>query len=428
MGDSQKRATILFVATTISLAIVYHATKLWVAWHWERSSQLAEQIRGARLIPGNAEAWDRIGEAQEANFDAGPGGAIGILEHAVQANPLSARNWMDLAQAYEANGNIAGANEAYRKAQLDYPISADVAWRYGNFLLREGETGRGLQQVHRSLLADPKLVPLALSRIWRSDPDLKALLHEVLPVNKQSWFDALDFFASRHERTPAMETWEEIMTLAEAEPIDIHSSFPFLQELIAQNDVSGALHVWEESVAASRWPRAAETNDSQIWNGGFEEPIANGGLDWRIAGPPGTYISIDSRIYHSGTKSLRVDFTGGFNVDFSGVREIVPVEPSTNYEFEYFMRTRDITTDSGIRFELVDLSDGQISLQTPDLTGTHPWTLMRADAMTGPNTHFVEVELRRLPSQLFDSKLSGTVWVDDVSLTPKTAVGAEARP
>lgn len=413
----------------IFVAIIYQAATLWIAWHWERSSEQSEQIKGARLIPGNAEAWDRIGEAEEANFDAPPTAAIGLLKHAVKANPLSPRNWMDLAQGYEANADIVDANTAYQRAQGDDPISADVAWKYGNFLLRQGETAAGLQQVHRSLLGDPRLVPLAISRVWHSDPDVNAMLYQVLPENAPSWFYALDFFSAQHQNDAAMEIWEDIATLAKTTPIDIHAVFPFLQALISQDKASETQRVWQEAIAAARWPSTpAAAAQSQVWNGGFENPIADGGLDWRLEGGPGTYISTDSSIYHSGEKSLRVDFTGGFNVDFQGVHEIVPVEPSKSYKFAYFMRTRDISTDSGVRFEILDLNDNEVSLMTPDLTGTNRWTLKQAEVVTGRSTHFLDMRVRRLPSQLFDNKLSGTVWIDDVSLTPESPEGTKARP
>jgi hypothetical protein len=151
-------------------------------------------------------------------------------------------------------------------------------------------------------------------------------------------------------------------------------------------------------------------------------------LGWRIEQVPGAYVSTDSRVFHSGQNSLRVDFTGGVNLDFSNVRQSVPVESSTHYVFQYFMRTESISTESGIRFEVVDPNDYQVDIVTQDLTGTNPWTPVRVNITTGRNTHFLETRLRRLPSRLFDNKLSGTVWVDDVSLTPQPAENADKHP
>ena len=123
-----------------------------------------------------------------------------------------------------------------------------------------------------------------------------------------------------------------------------------------------------------------------------------------------------------------MDFTGGVNLDYWYVEQIVPVAPSTDYVFQYFLRTQSISTESGLRFEVLDLNDNQVSLMTRDLTGTNRWTLVKIDVATGQKTHFLDIRLRRLPSRLFDNKLSGTVWVDDVSLSPKPRSLTGSRP
>ncbi|MFZ0639060.1 MAG: tetratricopeptide repeat protein [Candidatus Acidiferrales bacterium] len=428
LEDARKRGAVLCIAVITFCAVVYQVTVLCLAWHWGYSGELSQQVRGANLTPGNAEAWDRIGEGLAANFDAQPAGAISFFERAVKLNPRSARDWMDLAQAYEVNGNAPQANAAYEQAQRDYPISAEVSWKYGNFLMRQGQTSEGLKEVHRALVTDPSLVPLAISRIWSLDPDVHVILHDVLPQGQQARLQALDFFAARHEEAAALETWEEIAAFAKTKPIDIHDVFAFMQDLISSDQAAEAERIWREALAASHWPDSEMTGGSQIWNGGFEEPIVNGGLDWRFEQVPGAYVSVDSNVHHSGEKSLRVDFTGGVNLDFWNVHQIVPVEPSTHYVFQYFMRTQSISTESGMRFEILDLNDNEVNLMTPDLTGTNPWTPVRMDVATGRNTHFLDIRLRRLPSRLFDNKLGGTVWVDDVSLSQKPATGPESHP
>lgn len=429
LSENAKRAIVLCLAGLVFSTIIYQVTVLYLTWHLGSSSKLSEQIRGARLTPGNADAWDRIGEALAGNFDdAQPAQALSFFSRAVKADQLSARNWMDLAQAYEIQGNNAQAKASYEQALSDYPISADVSWRYGNFLLRHGETSEGLMQVHHALMTDPRLIPLAISQLWRFDPDVHMILDDVLPSGQSARFQALDFFAGKHENAAALETWKEIAGQAKTQTIDIQSVFPFLQELIKSDQTSAAVRVWREALGAAHWIGSIPTIGSQIWDGGFEEPILNGGLDWRFEQPSNAYISIDSSVNHSGHKSLRVDFTGGANSDFQDVHQVVPVEPSTHYLFQCFMRTQAISTESGMRFEILDLNDNEVSLMTSDLTGTNPWTPVRTEFVTGQNTHFLDIRLRRLPSRLFDNKLSGTVWVDDVSLKSSPAVGLESHP
>lgn len=427
MEHDGKRAAVLCIAVAVFLAVVYQTTRFWLAWSWECSSSLRQQVRGASLTPGDAQAWDRIGEAIASNFDAPPGAAISFFQHAVAVDPGSAHDWMDLAQAYESDGNVSEAGAAYERARRDYPISAEVSWKYGNFLLRQGKTPEGLTEVHRALVTDSKLVPLALSRVWNSDRDVHVILNEVLPPGQGARLQALDFFAAVRDQAAARETWKEIVAASKAQPLVLEDAFPYLQYLIATDQAREAESIWREAIAVARWPESDAADGSRIWNGGFEQPIAYGGLDWRIYQVPGAYAETDSSVHHSGERSLRVDFTGGVNLDFGNVDQIVPVEPGTNYVFQYFMRTESISTESGIRFEILDLNDNQVDLMTPDLTGTNRWTPVKVNVVTGQKTHFLDIRLRRLPSRLFDNKLSGTVWVDDVGLSPKPAPAPESH-
>ena len=52
---------------------------------------------------------------------------------------------------------------------------------------------------------------------------------------------------------------------------------------------------------------------------------------------------------------------------------------------------------------------------------------MTAEFTTGPDTHFLEVHLRRTASRLFENRLSGTVWVADVYLIPAESMRSLLR-
>jgi hypothetical protein len=83
------------------------------------------------------------------------------------------------------------------------------------------------------------------------------------------------------------------------------------------------------------------------------------------------------------------------------------------------LRTDAISTESGIHFEIFDPTRrGEITAKTDELNGTHLWTGVDAEIHTGPETEFLEVLLRRAPSRMFENKLSGTMWIDDASLSP----------
>jgi hypothetical protein len=126
---------------------------------------------------------------------------------------------------------------------------------------------------------------------------------------------------------------------------------------------------------------------------------------------------------------LRVTFDGSANLDFSHLVQFVPVHSQTRYRFVAYLRTEDLSTDSGVRFWIFDpRRPADLSILTPNTVGTQAWTLTEADFTTGPRTHLVEIVLLRLRSQKFDNKIQGTVWVDDVSLTPISQEVAPQSP
>jgi hypothetical protein len=139
----------------------------------------------------------------------------------------------------------------------------------------------------------------------------------------------------------------------------------------------------------------------------------------------GGTIDFDSQPGPEGLRALRIDFSGGSNVNLGSPLEFVPVRPGTNYHFHAHVRTEDITTESGMRFSIIDPNHrNAVAVMTDNFTGTHAWTALDADVATGAETHFLLVRLFRAPSRLFDNQLSGTVWVAGISLVQ---AGTEAE-
>ena len=70
-------------------------------------SKLEVIERGAALEPGDAEAWDILGRHRQLDFaNADPVQAVTNYQRAIHDDPLSANYWMNLAGAYEANGDL----------------------------------------------------------------------------------------------------------------------------------------------------------------------------------------------------------------------------------------------------------------------------------------------------------------------------------
>jgi len=410
------RWTILFVCFAAASIISFQAVRIWLADYRVHTDRVDRMERGVALEPGNATAWDRLGRVRQADLE-NPDAvrAVEDFRKAVEKDPRSADYWMDLAGAYEATGNIPLAREAFNRARAAYPASAQVAWIYGNFLLRQGQFDDGFAQINQAARTDPSLIPLAISRTWHSDQDVNLLLDRVLPADENAYFQAIDFMASKRETVPALAIWQRILLLGK--PLALPRAFPLLELLIHSDQTEDASRVWREALRAAGQPHDEPANHSLIWNGDFARDFSDGGLDWRWNSPFGAAIDFDAPPT-SGGRSVRLDFGGGANVDLDQPMEFVPVEPSRSYHFHAEIRTEGITTESGILFQITDPNHSGLNVRSENLTGSHPWVPVDAEFTTGPETHFVLIQLRRFQSRLFENKLSGAAWIGGVSLIP----------
>ena len=422
------RRALSVVAIFAAAILSYQAIRIWLADHRIHSNRLETIERGAELEPGNADAWDILGRYEQLDFATGdPAQAVGAFEKAVHDNPLSAYYWMNLAGAYEATGDIAHAREAFEHAHAAYPLSAEVAWNYGNFLLRQEQFPEGYAEIQLAVRADPSLLPLAISRVWRSNHDVGTLLSGILPSDPEAYMQTLDFFASIQQAEPGLAVWQRLVSLGR--PIALPRSFRFLDELIREDRSNEASRVWREALALAGLPHEEPANQSLIWDGIFAHDFANGGLGWRWENPMGIAIDFDAPPPSGGERSVRLDFGGGTNPELVQPAEYVPVEPDRTYHFHSDLRTEGITTESGMQIYVSDPNHyGAVSLFTENFTGSHLWTNVDTEVTTGPQTHFLKVSLYRRASRLFDNKLSGTVWMADVSLVPSQGSPGRTSP
>ena len=191
------RRSLLLVCFVVAAILIFQAIRIWLADYRVHSDRIDQMERGVALEPENASAWDRLGRARETDFvNPDPAGAIADFEKAVARVPLSATYWMDLVGAYESIGNIPLAREAFNRARTVYPASAQVAWSYGNFLLRQGDNDAGFAQINHAVQADPSLAMPAVSQAWHKTQDANVLLNQVVPANQDADFQAIDFMCS----------------------------------------------------------------------------------------------------------------------------------------------------------------------------------------------------------------------------------------
>lgn len=420
-----RRSRILFFALVVSLAALpgFLAARAWLAEHWNGSAEPALWRKAAELEPDDASYWAHIGVYDQRELRSGGARrAAGDLERATAIDSRSDEFWLELASAYEAAGDQRGALRAYRRAQADAPISSDVAWRYGSFLLRRGDRAAGFAEIRRALAAKPSLAAAAVSECWQADPEIGAILDEALPARPRFYFVAIDFFLVQRRWGAALAVWNRLLTLGA--PIRMAQALPLVDALIEQDQIAAAEGAWRKALGATGELVGEKRSLSLVYDGGFERQPVGGGFGWREGKVAGVAYALDGDVFRSGSRSMRVTFDGTENLDFANLVEYVPVQPGRRYRFSAYLRTKDITTDSGLRFWIhAPRHPGGAQVLTPSLVGTNEWTRASAEITAGKDTDVLAIALRRIPSEKFDNKLAGTAWIDDVSLVPAGQVG-----
>jgi len=396
----------------------WEAARVGIAAEYAASSKPELRRRAARWEPDNAAYWAQLGSMEAWNLEGGDlEKAVVDYERAVTANPHSDRNWLELAAIYDTRGQSSLARAAYERAQYNHPISPVVAWRYGNFLLRQGTGSEACRQFRRALLADPELTEDAVAAWWKNGLQATQPIAEVLPPRNTHYFKALDYFSRQNEIDAALRVWDDLLRLGQ--PVELGQSLSLVNDTISAGRVEDAQRVWQQALDVSGWPRDANQQSSLIFNGGFEHDFANGGFDWRELESSGASYSFDTAVAHSGSRSLRVSFSGTSNLDFQHVLQYVAVETEHRYKFRAYLKSADVSTDSGVRFLIADpVHPALPQVFTAGVTGSQTWTRVETEILVGPDTRLLRIALRRTPSSKFDNKLRGTVWVDDVSLFP----------
>jgi len=429
LSSSKSRAIVLAIAFVCAVLLSYLSVRNALAAHYVGLESREGYEHAARLEPKNFENWQRLGRYRQYTLeDLDIGRAIQAYTVALSLNPRSADTWADLGSAYEAEGNIAAARDAFLHAKNVYPLSPEISWRYGNFLLRQSETDAAFLEIRRAVEVEPQRGAEALSRALRAEPNLDLVLDRVLPPQKDAYISAIVGQTEEGDIANAVRVWDRLAALHPKLKLENYS-FALVGALLQKNQVSEAHRLWEQAVDFAGLGNLPEPTGSVLWDGGFESGVSGSGFAWMFPEGQSVQFSIDHREEHSGNQSLRLLFNGRYNLHLLGPCIQAPVQPSTDYDFSAWVRTLSITTEQGIRFQLRSLGTPDTpTVSTSDVRGTQPWTRVEIPWSSGKNVQEIQVCVERLPSQEVDDKIQGLAWVDDVAVVPAAPVPATEEP
>lgn len=408
------RRSLLLVAGLIYLAVWISSVRgEWALSH----AALGNLGQAARSHPRNPELWTQYGifllnDLGNSNLNSA---ALAYL-HAIALNPLAPVNWDGLASAYIRIGDATKAESALRGWLVAVPHSPDAAWRLGIFLVLQNRVPEAFPYLKVAAERSPKLRTPAFDLFWKIVADPHFISKELIPADPSIREEYMYFLLQTKRVDNAGEIWAELKD--RLDPDDLELGYNYVESLRDSGMAEQAARVWADLLERSG-RGGAKPPGELVTNGDFEEGLPNRGLDWIIGKGPGFQIELDDATAQSGRHSLKVSFDGTSNVNFSHVLQEVPVEPNRDYRFRGYLRTENITSDSGLHFLLV-LKNSQPprdeTLSTTFRLGTNPWTLETVDFHTGPATHFVFVLLIRPTSDKLNNLIQGHAWIDNISI------------
>jgi len=418
LSDSLARGVVVAAALAVGLWLSFFGIRSAMARYGAEGDDVQRLGLAVRLEPGNPAYWYLLGRYYQYNLEQ-PDSALAeeAYRRATALNPLATDAWLDLGTAYELEGNSAEASKAYLQAKKSYPSSADVSWRYGNFLLRSGDRAMAYAELRRAIEADPTRAAAAFSRAYRSNPDIREIIEQLLPAKPSVYVAVIAEAAGAGQLAVAQTVWTELMKL---HPLLTMVDFDrFVLDLLQAGEFREARQIWDEGTATMGLPPLFRPPESEVWDPSFESGVNERAFSWGFATKvvEGVSISLDRAEKHSGFQALRLSFDGKNNPGMDLACTLAIVQPGTAYSFSGWVKTKNITTSSGISFWVRSYDDRQAPIvSTSEVHGTTPWTSVEETWTAGSATHRALVCVRREASDNPEVRISGMAWVDDVNL------------
>ena len=422
LSDSLARAMVVLISALLGAWLCFYSVRAAVARYGADGTTQRRLELATRLEPGNPAYWYSLARFHQYNLEQ-PDAQLAeqLYNKTIDLDPEYTDAWMDLGTSYELEGEVDKARDAFQHAKKSYPNSADVAWRYGNFLLRQGDQIRAYSELKLAIAADPRRAAAAFSRAYRSNPNMHQILAELLPPEPNVYLSVIREAASAKQFAVAQTVWGCLIALHPK--LSMQSVELLASPLHQDREYLEARRVWDEGMATMTFPPLLQIPLSVIWDPSFESGVDGGTYSWRFEKlAQGVSIGFDKAEKLSGEQSLRLSFDGKHNPNLDAACTYVNVQPSTNYYFSGWIQTRDITIENGLEFRIRTFSPAKTTVtNTREVHGTNRWTELELHWSSPSDAHQALVCVTREPSDNSAVRISGTAWVDDVNLIPEPA-------
>ena len=419
LNSRRRSALFLCLAGLATLVGCAEAIRIAAATALGNSARIADVQKALALDPFNPALHHWLSQLEGDSLEpAGLARALSEARRATTLNPHQAQYWLTLASTCESAHDSACADQASERALLLSPMAPQVWWTAGNHYLRADRPASALSCFHRLLELSPEYAAPVFDLTLRAYRDPAMMFEKVVAGahDPRALLAFADFMSANREFDAAQRAWTAMASVNS--PFAFAAVQPYLERLLAHGRYQEAQTVWRD--LERRGVIAAPAENAQgnlVFNGGFEQPPLGAGFDWRAQASSDVILDFADASPHDGARCLRLDFPVAQNDEFEPVYQIVPVLPNQDYTLAAYVRSSEITSDSGPRLRVTDPAcPSCLDASTDAAVGTTLWHAVSLSFSTGPRTPAVRVAVWRPRSRVFPMEISGSFWVDTVCL------------
>lgn len=359
------------------------------------------------MTPMDAEAHFAHGAL--SNYLEEPADALKELELAVSLRPHDYDFWLELGMTRDQLGDQAGALFCFNESVRLAPYYALPRWQRGNLLFRKGSYDEAFVDLRRAAASNPDFLPSLIYLAWGVSGNDAQVTEELVKVQSDKGHYALALFFARHRKPDAAVSQFRL-----AGVVSTDNRRDLVKELLLVHAVAQAYDVWSSQSGSTPFARGT------IFDGGFEASLNRDetGFGWRLAAAQtGLSLSIDGTQPQSGTRSLRIDFTGHAVPAAELISQLIPVEPTVRYKLNFASRTHSIVTGGPLVMVVKDANSQRILGQSAALPAdTSSWQIFSVPFATEVTSQAVVVSFQRQDCTSAPCPIFGSVNLDSFSL------------
>jgi len=390
----------------------------WFSIRWQIGSMLANLTgpddQTAVQMADTAVAWapsDPAALSLKASTAFDTTETVAIREQAVKLAPNDYRWRVQLGRALEQDERIVRGEAELLKAVDLAPSYAYPRWHLGNFYLRQGRTEEALAELKKAAANNQTYREQVLSLAWDYFDKDPFQLENLAGDSDDGRTRLAYFFAARGRADDALRTWKQLRD--GKRPVDLVIAKAIFQGLFIQRHFPQALAFSE--LAGFDGDAVPEV----VTNGSFEKPLgeSESRFGWLLSRPdPKFEAAPDSKVKHSGDRSLKVTFRGYAKPVLATIFQTVVVNPGEKYRLSFWIQTENLKTAGAPQIEIVNANDNASiakSASFPD--GTTDWQEMRIEFRVPDNCNGVTIRTIRAYCGE-DCPIIGNFWYDDFQI------------